>query len=314
MLIVIEPRIVTDFETFKLDTPPNSIALDGRVSGPPIVDLDTKHANCNHHEKVIRLVTASTSEQVLIAIKTWLSDTFDMPTLNMYINDPDQDTALALWLLINHDRLEWVKSEPLISRLIGVLNKLDITSGMYPFGVQSPVMKQLAWIFDPYVDSRKSWELYRADAGTMRSIIDSIHGRINKHLMWNGEMVNLDTEFNIIWWGKNWSLVVEKGFYARANYLEKWIMSFMSLNKVRPDGKYIYSIWKVSNYIKFPILEIYIMLNKAEWISEESTDKWGWSDTIWWSPRNSWSKLSPDDITRLINDFLTWKEKTFSSK
>lgn len=64
------------------------------------------HANFNHHEGVVRLATASTSEQVLIALKTGFSDTFRLDDLNMYINDPDQDTALALWILINHDRLE----------------------------------------------------------------------------------------------------------------------------------------------------------------------------------------------------------------
>lgn len=60
---------------------------------------------------------------------------------------------------------------------------LDITSGMYPFGVKSKVMRQLAWIFSPYVNSRVTGELFKANAATMRNIIESIHARIDKYAL-----------------------------------------------------------------------------------------------------------------------------------
>lgn len=308
MKLIIEPRVTSDWKTFTRDCPQNSVALDWRVSGPPKVKLDTLHANFNHHEGVVRLATASTSEQVLIALKTGFSDTFRLDDLNMYINDPDQDTALALWILINHDRLEWTKSEPLITRLISVGNMLDITSGMYPFGVKSKVMRQLAWIFSPYVNSRVTGELFKANAATMRNIIESIHARIDKYALWTGNEEDLDTRCEIVGWGMGWSLVKEIWFYSRGSYLEKWIKSFISINQIRPDGKYIYSIWKASNFINFPILEIYRILNTAEGIPESSTDKWWWSDTIGWSPRNTWSSLTPEKLTEVINTFLSQRK------
>lgn len=56
-----------------------------------------------------------------MAIKSGLMEAFrddGQVTLHIYVNDPDQDSSLAVWLLENHERLTGMHSEPLINKLV----------------------------------------------------------------------------------------------------------------------------------------------------------------------------------------------------
>jgi len=56
-------------------------------------------------------------------------------------------------------------------------------------------------------------------------------------------------------------------------------------------------------FVNFPLNKIYGLLNKAEGIPKESTDCWGGGNTIGGSPRKSGSRLKPQELEKLINDF-----------
>lgn len=102
--------------------------------------------NFNHHQDVDRLATRSTSGQVLVAIKQGLIDVMRQdgtPRFNVYVNDPDQDSSLAVWLLANHERISGLKSEPLINKLILAEDLIDTTAGAYPLNPNSTLMRKL---------------------------------------------------------------------------------------------------------------------------------------------------------------------------
>jgi hypothetical protein len=118
MQLHVEPRQIVTWREFLKEAPDYSIALDGYVEGPPHFmsrgDSAYKkgqmgpHANFNHHEGVDRLATRSTCEQVYVAIKQGFMDAFKPNGKvdgHIYVNDPDQDTCLAVWLLQNHERI-----------------------------------------------------------------------------------------------------------------------------------------------------------------------------------------------------------------
>src|SRR3989344_4598111 len=103
--LYVEPRKIYGWSDFKKVKPTHSIALDG------IVDAKTQryprgpYANFDHHTKSDRLSTRSTSEQVRIEINMGLFNTFKkdgLPYANVFVNDADEDTCLAYWLLKNH--------------------------------------------------------------------------------------------------------------------------------------------------------------------------------------------------------------------
>ncbi len=180
----VEPRKVITWEEFILTKPEFSMALDGYVYGPPRMDLSGPWLNLNHHEGVDRLATKSTSGQMFAYIKAGLFKKFsdvNGPRAILWLNDPDQDSALSSWLAVHHERLEGHRSEPLINRLIFAEDNLDATAGAYPIPLESELMRQVSWIFDPYTSIREN--IPKMNGKEMENVIESIHGRINSYTL-----------------------------------------------------------------------------------------------------------------------------------
>ena len=196
----IEPGVTKTWETFCKDSPPFSIALDGYVKGQPRYEPKGPFLNLNHHEDVDRLATRSTGGQVYMYIKQRLFSTFQkegIPYAHLFVNDPDQDTSLAVYLLKNHERISGERSEPLINRLLTAEDLLDTTAGAYPFSPESDLMRDVAWIFEPYTSVLP--RLYEMDSLQMSLVIESVGERIGRYSMGKGEKRIPDTSFEEIY-------------------------------------------------------------------------------------------------------------------
>ncbi|MGW8181814.1 MAG: hypothetical protein ACWGQW_24050, partial [bacterium] len=80
-----------------------TIFLDGAAQGPPFLDSEGDIYNLDHHEGCIRFFTLSTCEQAYILLRKGLN--LREREWNVFANDPDLDTVLAIWLLLNHKRI-----------------------------------------------------------------------------------------------------------------------------------------------------------------------------------------------------------------
>ena len=85
------------------------ILLDGAGTFGPVLDNEKKIYNLDHHWGCERLFTLSTCEQALLLVHSGLGLADGDWTL--YANDPDLDTVLALWCLLNHRRLRELRPE-----------------------------------------------------------------------------------------------------------------------------------------------------------------------------------------------------------
>lgn len=305
------PRKEISWEDFQKLAPPNSIALDGIVRGKPQFDFERVLANFNHHQDVDRLATRSTSGQVLVALKQGLMDAFrvnGVPQLNIFINDPDPDSSLAVWLLVNHERFTGTKGEPLINRLTWAEDLIDTAAGAYPFDPKGTLMRELAWIFEPYEQARMSGRVREMDGSEMANVIESVGARVNRYSMGQGDQRQLDTNFERIGGGEGWQMVREIGYYARTGLFHSEAKAFVSFLGEK-NGRYHYSVGKMSPYIPFPILELYKALNFAESLDMNSGICWNGGDTVGGSPRGAGSSLPPREVERIINEFLkAWRE------
>lgn len=309
MQLHIEPKKVKTWESFVEKNPAYSIALDGYVRGGPRFEPKGPYVNFNHHEEVDRLATRSTCGQVYVALKQGLLDSFRPQGKvhgHIYVNDPDQDTCLAVWLLQNNERIEGQKSEPLINRLAYMEDMLDVTAGAYPFDPLSKTMRKLGWIFDPYTSARMTGRLSRMDEYEMRTIIEAVSDRISKHVLGEGNEMEPDTRYERIGGGASWAMITEIGAHARTKLFTEGIKAFVSVRE-NSDGSCAYSIGKMSPFIAFPVEELYGFLNRTEGIPEGDSDCWGGGNTIGGSPRNKGSKLKPKELEEVINDFLKTK-------
>jgi hypothetical protein len=303
--IVIMPRLSMEWDEFVFCAPHYSIALDGIVKGGPRYDPKSNHVNFDHHECVIREATMSTAMQVLFAIKGGLLTSWATQTksITVYINDTDQDTSLAVWLLRNYKKFEGSASIPHINRLIALTDKLDITGGAYPMNLDDQIIRQHAWVFHPYLCLRKSGKLAIADENSLRDNLEAVNTRINQFMMNQGQEIDLDTRHTILYDSPYFKIVEEIGGNDARYYLfSQGMNAFVSIIATRPDGRLVCTIGKRSQYINFPIRQLYQDLNNAEDLT--SSNGWNGSDIIGGSSRVNGTGLSINKIRDIINNRL----------
>jgi len=99
--------------------PKHTIFLDGAAQGEPFLDTQRSIINLDHHEGCVRAFTLSTCEQAMVLILKGL----DLATeaWNVYANEPDLDTVLAVWLLLNHRRVDGEEGRALRDRMMPIV-------------------------------------------------------------------------------------------------------------------------------------------------------------------------------------------------
>ena len=285
--IVIFPRHDMPWEEFVRTTPPRSIALDGVVKGGPRFDPATLHQNFDHHDGVVREATMCTAMQVFYAIKGGLMRSFGGDTCYIYINDTDQDTSLAVWILLNYKLFEGTQSIPHINRLLELDNRWDVTGGAFPMNLNDALLRQHSWVFQPYTDLRKSGGLASATEVELRNNLEAVLARLTQYLMGQGGEVEMDTLHEILFDHPRFKIVNEIGGNdARYHLYANGMDAFISLVATRPDGRFIYSVGRRSCYIPFPVTRLFQVFNAAE-----GQNRWGGSDLIGGCARGDGSKL-----------------------
>jgi hypothetical protein len=310
--LMVEPQLPPmQWDEFVAKAGPYAIALDGFVYGGPQFNERRVALNINHHEEVDRLATRATCAQTLMVIRQGLFELFrtnEGPKANVYVNDCDEDVCLSWFLLKNHHWSEQTMN-PLLNRLVAMEDALDATAGAYPFPVDLPVLQELAWIFEPYRQFRLSGEIDKKQPHAYRSIIEDVANRIGHHLVGNGDRRHLDTRFEVIGGGKGWKMVKETGAQARTGMFAEGIRAYVSVRE-RPDGKYTYVLGRMSPFIPFNLQALFKRFNAEE--GKDALDCWGGSNTVGGSPRVGGSKLTPEELTRVINDVLFPEKRIMS--
>lgn len=291
----IEPRVVMSWSEFQDKKPPFSIALDGYINEPTQRNAVGPYANFDHHTGVDRISTRSTAEQIHMEINLGLFDTFKnkgKAWANIFVNDCDEDTVLSVWLLQNHERVR-SHAEPLINKLVYCSDRMDCTAGTYPFGDVAQ-LRRMAWMFEPYRSARSEGKVGTLTPAGMQTIFDAILHRITLYSLGEGCETSLEGSYKVIGGGPGWSLVTEHGPGARMYMFASGVNAFVSI--VSP-GRYV--IGRKSTWTPFPLEKIYGVLNQAE-----GGEVWGGSNTIGGSLRGSGSKLTQEDVTKLVNAAL----------
>ncbi|MFZ2192848.1 MAG: hypothetical protein WAV31_01270 [Candidatus Moraniibacteriota bacterium] len=299
------PRVSWTWDEFVAKTPKNSIALDGMVKGGPRFDEETRHINFDHHDGVIREATMSTAMQVFMAIKGGLMQSFrenGHPSANVYINDTDQDTTLAVWLLGKYHLFEGTQSYPLISRLLFLEDKWDITGGAFPISLSDNLVCQHAWIFYPYTCLRKSGKLASADENVLRDNIEASIKRLDDYFIGKAGEEEIDIRHEILYDSANFKIIKEIGGDARQFLFGKGLNAFISLVTVREDGRFVWSIGRRSKFIPFPVPQLYIDFNEAEGLT--ALNGWGGSDIVGGSSREFGSKLMWEKLAEITEKRL----------
>lgn len=273
---------------------PYSIAIDGYVADRPILDSRFPAANLNHHENVSRLETRASCAQALLEIRLGLFKVFrknNEPEARIFANDCDEDVCLTYYLL-SHSWIAESVINPRLNKLVSLVDLLDTCSGMYPLPIDMPILSELAWVFEPYRRFRMSGGLEKRDPAAFTDVVTNVCNRIEKFIIGENGAIPLDARYKVLKRGTGWAMIEEIGPYGRQGALADGIQAFISA-KQRADGRWTYSICRISELIPFPVPEILVACDEAE---GNPSDHWGGGTTTGGSGRNTGSRQNPDHV------------------
>lgn len=294
-----------DGVAFRSMAGPFGIAIDGFVREGPWFDDDMPCQNFNHHEGVPRLETRATCGQVLLAVRQGLFRRFrdaGGPRAVVYANDCDEDVCLSWFVLRNHAMTGQIMN-PMLNRLVYMVDLLDTTAGAYPFPEDLPSLHQMAWVFEPYRRFRFTGGLARRDEAEFLSIVTDVEHRISAHISGHGREIEMDTRYDVISREEGWVAVQEIGTQARIGMFSDGIRAFLS-STAYGEGRWMHIVGRMSTYERFPVPAILAALNEAEGLTT-SDNRWGGGETIGGAPRNGGSTLEPDVVIDIVREVLS---------
>jgi len=284
---------------------PGTIYLDGVAQNGPFLDNARQIYNFDHHEGCVRAFTLSTCEQVLIMLKKG----FDLRTREWRViaNDPDLDTVLAIWLLLNHIRIserESIRQHilfPLI-RLEGAIDALGLELKELT-GLSHAQIKQSQRIIDHLrrqelqIKKDALWgeetDFFDYTAGMLHAI-DQIMFESEKF----GELLGIEELARVNLPGNRVAVVVQSdmGIYEIEPLLKKIYGSSIGLAILRRTPT-AYTIRQIDPFLDGSLENIYEKLNFMDpAVKCRTQDRWGGSTDIGGSPRDRGTQLTPEEI------------------
>ena len=164
--------------------------------------------------------------------------------------------------------------------------------------------RKIAWIYQPYHEARFDGRVARMTEPEMRMIIESVEDRISRHIAGENSEIPLEGRYEKIGGGPGWTLTKETSPASRMAMYNDGIAAFAALVATNADGSFVYALGRRSVWTRFNLQKIYSRLNEEESHIVTDKNKWGGSNTIGGSPRETGSNLSPGKLQAIINSLI----------
>lgn len=300
---------------------PGTIYLDGVAQNGPLLDHARHVYNFDHHEGCVRPFTLSTCEQVLLMIKKGLD--LCSREWKIYANDPDLDTILAVWLLLNHIRINEQESIrenilfPLV-RLQGCIDSLGLELKMLT-ALPPAFLNQSQRIIDHL--RRKEIRIKKEGLWEQTDFLEytaSILHEIDRIMYQSkklGKLLGLEELARVNLPDNRVAVVLQSdmGIYEIEPQLKKIYGGNIGLAILkRSPGAY--TLRQVDPFLKGNLEDVYEKLNFMDTAVKyrNMDNKWGGSSDIGGSPRESGTQLTPEEIAKACRE--AFQKNTFFQK
>jgi len=284
---------------------PGSIYLDGAAQGPPFVDPQRSVYNLDHHEGCVRPFTLATCEQAMVLVRR-LTD-LRRRDWTVWANDIDLDTVLAIWVLLNHHRLNGDDPGPreTVMPLLRLESTIDVhgignleLSGLPPEALEAAG----SWMSalqerEKTLRARGRWE----NLDPFDYLVDRLHA-IDSHVYPPGTFDDVQDveELARVDVGERSAAV---GCRSRSGIYETEV----ELRRLHGDrlgvivlqrARGAYSVRQVDPELPSTLDALYARLNMLDTATAgaRSDNRWGGSAEIGGSPRGTGTRLSLDEI------------------
>jgi len=294
-------------------SPPGTIYLDGVAQTEPFLDHERKVYNLDHHEGCVRAFTLATCEQALIMCVKGL-DLRDREW-KIYANEPDLDTILSIWIILNHQRInnrEAIQRRSLFAlvRLEGIIDALGLElrelSGL-PEDLLQKLMRIIDRLRTEELDLKKAGEWTQTDyleytLGVLRKL-DQFLIKLGELDDFKGieELARIELINNRI------AVVVasDLGIYELEPHLIKLYGNRLGWVALR-RGENDYTLRQMDLFMPVNLEDVYQRLNFMDPAvkGRMGVSRWGGSGDIGGSPRDRGTRLSPAEIVSACRDVI----------
>ena len=293
--------------------PPGTIYLDGVAQAEPFLDHEKKVYNLDHHEGCVRTFTLATCEQALIMCVKGL-DLRDREW-KIFANEPDLDTILAIWILLNHQRInnrDAIHRRSLFAlvRLEGIIDALGLELRELS-GLPADLLQKLMRIIDRLrmeeLELKKGGEWSKTDflaytVGVLRKL-DQFLIKLGALDDFKGveELARIELTNNRI------AVVVtsDLGIYELEPHLIKLYGNRLGWVALR-RGEKDYTLRQMDLFMPVNLEDVYQRLNFMDPAVKGriNVSRWGGSGDIGGSPRNLGTRLLPGEIVSACRDVI----------
>jgi membrane protease YdiL (CAAX protease family) len=292
-------------------SPGGTIYLDGVARDEPFMDHEKQIYNFDHHEGCLRPFTLSTCEQVLVMILKGLD--LRGREWKVFANEPDLDSILAIWLILNHLRIQQkdtgrMQSLYALVRLEGLIDSHGLEmiafSGLPP-EVLARTQKMIDYLRAEELDLKKEalWEQKDRLEHTV-SILQKID-RIIYRTHDLADFKELKELARAELAGGRIAVVVEAepGIYELEPYLHRIYGERLGL-VILKKAEGLYTLRRMDPFMPGDLENVYRKLNYMDpgVRCRTNSHQWGGSGDIGGSPRGISTQLSPAEIAQACRD------------
>ncbi|HSR53382.1 MAG TPA: CPBP family intramembrane glutamic endopeptidase [Acidobacteriota bacterium] len=286
-------------------SPSGTIYLDGAAKDVPFLDTERHVYNLDHHEGVVRSFTLSTCEQAYILLRKGLS--LRDRDWHIYANEPDLDTILAIWVLLNHRRLMDEEAQELRGKILPLLRLEGVID------VHGLEMQELACFSDERYEEISAWlgelikeemEIKRADrwkeisfpeyTAEMLSRIDAL-----VYDPWHFDGFEVIDEIARVEITESQIAVIcrsDAGIYDVEKQLSAVHEKRLGLIVLQKSDD-TYTLRQVDLFLPVNLRRVYAQLNLIDPAAGHGEEnRWGGSADIGGSPRATGTHLTPAEI------------------
>jgi hypothetical protein len=287
------------------------IYLDGVAQSEPFMDLEKHVYNFDHHEGVVRPFTVATCEQVLVMVMKGMD--LRGRDWKIYANEPDLDTILSIWLLLNHVRVHQKAPDDLqglytLVRLESVIDAHGLEmihlSGL-PLDILNKTRKIIDYLREEEIDLKRHaiWEEsdFLEHTALVLQKIDRLIYRSDEFLDFQDlqelarvEIVN--NRFAV-------AVASPQGIYELEPFLARLYGENLAIVILQNESGG-YTLRRMDHFMPGDLKPIYRKLNFLDPVVRCRATKhcWGGSGDIGGSPRGIGTQLSPLDIAQACRD------------
>ncbi len=283
-----------------------TIFLDGAAQGEPFMAVGQRVYNLDHHEGCVRAFTLATCEQAMVLVGRGLD--LRAGTWTIRAGEPDLDTVLAIWTLLNHTALQQPDSR--VRAAIMPVLRLEGTIDAHGLGLIDlcGFSPELLAATRRTLDGLRTRELELKKQGSWSSsdpleyVVRVLHAV--DRLVYEPDQLRDYTaieELGRVPIGNDRIAILcraQSGIYEVEEALREQHRDRLGLIVLQKDVS-TYTLRQVDAFLPIGLDELYARLNLVDNVVRKA-NRWGGSAEIGGSPRTTGTELSVQDISDVI--------------